>query len=372
MRSAILRVVAVAGLSLATSVASAGAVTVSQTFTYTGSEQIYTVPAGVSSVQILAVGGRGGNANGPLGGAAEQVSGQLSVAPGETLYVEVGGSGEEGVEFERSPGAFNGGAAGGVRAGGGGGASDVRTTSRSAGLFPDPRLLVAGGGGGGGATGGSAGGQGGAAGEAGEQSETENQGGGAGQPEAGGKGGSGCGENGFAGLLGAGGNGGFGAGKNIPGGGGGGGGLYGGGGGAGSCGGSGGGGGGGSSLVPSGGSQTHSSEPSHVQISYTISAPGLIVVTGGATGIGRTAATLNATVRPGGRPVTNCHFQYGPTLAYGSELPCTPSPGTGDSPVAVSAFASGLSPGTVYHFRIVASNSLGTSYGGARDFRTLP
>ncbi len=360
-------------LPFASGVANATAVTVSKNFTYTGGEQTYTVPAGVTSIQVLAVGGRGGNGNGPLGGAAEQITGQLSVTPGEMLYVEVGGSGGEGVEFARSVSAFNGGGAGGVRAGGGGGASDVRTEPRSVGLLPDSRLLVAAGGGGGGATGGSAGGKGGAAGEAGEQSETENQGGGAGQLEAGGKGGSGCGENGFAGLLGIGGNGGYGAGTtNSPGGGGGGGGLFGGGGGAGSCGGSGGGGGGGASLVPSGGSSTHSSESPHVQVSYVVPVRGLEVLTGGATGIGRTVATLNGTVRPGGRPVTNCHFQYGPTLAYGSELPCTPSPGTGDSPVAVSALASGLTPGTVYHFRIVASSSLGTSYGGARDFKTLP
>src|SRR5271167_1977626 len=49
-----------------------------QTFTYTGGQQTFTVPAGVFSVQVLAVGGRGGAARpGGAGGAAAQVSGNL-------------------------------------------------------------------------------------------------------------------------------------------------------------------------------------------------------------------------------------------------------------------------------------------------------
>ncbi|MHB8241650.1 MAG: glycine-rich protein [Solirubrobacteraceae bacterium] len=261
--------IAAGALPFAVGVSPVSALTVSKAFKYTGGEQTYTVPAGVSSVRVVAVGGHGGDADGPLGGASEWVRGQLKVTPGETLYVEVGGNGGEGREFERSIGAFNGGGAGGVRAGGGGGASDVRTAPRAAGLAPDVRLIVAGGGGGGGATGGNAGGRGGAAGEAGEASAGENQGGGAGQSREAGKGGHGCGENGTSGVLGAGGFGGYGAGtSNSPGGGGGGGGTYGGGGGAGSCGGSGGGGGGGSSLIPAGGSERLSSEQPRVEISY--------------------------------------------------------------------------------------------------------
>ena len=162
-----------------------------QTFTYTGGEQTFTVPAGVSVVEVLAIGGHGGSGsnapNGPggvpgapgslgrPGGVADEVRGQLSVTPGETLYVEVGGNGQEGLEYAGSEGGFNGGGEGGVLAGGGGGASDVRTSPRAAGLSPDSRLLVAGAGGGGGGTAGpTGGGSGGSAGEAGEISHSGN------------------------------------------------------------------------------------------------------------------------------------------------------------------------------------------------------
>ena len=138
-------------------VSAAGAETISQTFSYTGAEQTFTVPAGVFSVQVLAVGGSGGVRAGLVrhsfsvaGGAAAQVSGDLSVRPGETLYVEVGGNGQNrasgGSGFPS--GGYNGGGNGG--GGGGGGASDARTSPRASGLFPGNRLLVAAGGGGGG------------------------------------------------------------------------------------------------------------------------------------------------------------------------------------------------------------------------------
>ncbi len=55
------------------------------------------------------------------------VTGELSVDPGQTLYVEVGGDGHPGGPGG-GVGGFNGGAdAGSIGGGGGGGASDVRT-----------------------------------------------------------------------------------------------------------------------------------------------------------------------------------------------------------------------------------------------------
>ena len=161
----------------------AWAETTTQTFTYTGGEQMFTVPPGVFSVHVVAIGAAGGNASanpggtppGGSGGPAAKVSGGLTVMPGELLYVEVGGRGGEGPPntrgFNFSPGGFNGGGSGG---GGGGGASDIRTSPRAAGLsspFNDPRLAVAAGGGGGG-TGGESrrGGAGGPAGSDGSSS----------------------------------------------------------------------------------------------------------------------------------------------------------------------------------------------------------
>jgi Glycine rich protein len=237
-------------------------------FAFTGGEQTFTVPAGVSSVHVVAVGGAGGATN-AAGGAAAEVTGNLPVTPGQTLYVEVGGNGSG-----TGAGGFNG---GGTGAGGGGGAADVRTSPRAAGLAPDHRLIVAGGGGGGGGVGEGAPGAGGAAGATGgTASEGVEEGGHAGTQGAGGIGGGGSGAEGHAGALGLGGEGG--AAGTI--GGGGGGGYYGGGGGGAGLSIAGGGGGGGSSLVPSGGSLALaplSTSPS-VQITYAPPAPPVIPI----------------------------------------------------------------------------------------------
>jgi hypothetical protein len=245
---------------LGLSVGATSAAAATQTFTYTGSEQTFTVPAGVSTVHVLTIGARGGK-SGAQGGVAAEVQGDLSVKPGEVLYVEVGGEGGGG--GPASPGGFNG---GGEGAGGGGGASDVRTAPRSAGLFPDTRLPVAAGGGGAGSFGAAGAGAGGAAEEAGG-SISGNEGGGAGTAGSGGSGGEGGCVAGAAGELGLGGAGGNC--ENIFAGGGGGGGYYGGGGGGGGFSNGGGGGAGGSSLIPSGGKSTLAfSAGPEVQITY--------------------------------------------------------------------------------------------------------
>jgi Glycine rich protein len=255
--------------SLVWTAGSAQAVT--KTLTYTGGERIFVVPAGVTSLQVLLIGASGGEGDAP-GGAGALVTTTLAVTPGQVLYVEVGGEGEDGEDG--GEGGFNGGAegggGGGPEAGGGGGATDIRTTPLAAGLVPDNRLVVAAGGGGGGGQGETEdGAAGGAAGNAGS-STLENGGGGAGTLIAGGSAGSGV-HNGSEGERGMGG---IGAGSCGPGGGGGGGGggYFGGGGAAGGCeitG--GGGGGGGSSLVPAGGSLELASlaMSPQVQITYT-------------------------------------------------------------------------------------------------------
>jgi hypothetical protein len=94
------------------------------------------------------------------------------------------------------------------------------------------------------------------------------------------------------------------------------------------------------------------------------------VLTAAASSITHTAATLNATVNPEGRAVSECTFEYGPTTSYTSSAPCSPSPGSGESPVAVSASASGLTANTTYHFRISATSSEGTSHGSDQTFTT--
>jgi FG-GAP repeat len=93
------------------------------------------------------------------------------------------------------------------------------------------------------------------------------------------------------------------------------------------------------------------------------------VVTGAATSITASSATLNATVNPNGETVTDCHFEYGTSTAYGTNVPCTSLPGSGGNPVAVSAPVTGLTH-VVYHYRIVATNTLGTAEGADRRFTT--
>jgi Bacterial Ig-like domain/PASTA domain len=169
------------------------------TFSETG-EHAIVVPPGVSSLHVVAIGGRGGSYEGGFGG---KVTGDLSVTPGTPLYVEVGGNGGS-EQLERGP-----------YAGGGGGASDIRTRPWATGLSPtDPRLLVAGGGGGEGAVfgPGGLGGDVGMPGEAGGGDTARITGGAAGGPAGGGVGGVGVvGEegDGGAGGLGYGGGGGY-------------------------------------------------------------------------------------------------------------------------------------------------------------------
>ncbi len=271
-------------LTLVWAVAPAQATT--QTFTFTGAEQTFTVPVGVFHVHIVAIGGSGG-ASDLAGGAAAQVSGDLEVTPGQTLYVEVGGGGQNGGLIGGAGGFNGGGAAGNTEGGGGGGASDVRTSPRLAGLSPEDRLIVAAGGGGtgsGGAMG--AGGAGGSAGKAGAEAPSSgNHGGDEGTQSTGGSGGLGAGESGEEGQLGLGGQGGGNSGSSEGGsGGGGGGGYYGGGGGSGGVTFGGGGGGGGSSLVPPGGSLELALPTSQPQIQISYNPPPSVAVSFPANG----------------------------------------------------------------------------------------
>jgi FG-GAP repeat len=89
--------------------------------------------------------------------------------------------------------------------------------------------------------------------------------------------------------------------------------------------------------------------------------------TGAASGIGTGTATLNGTVGAGASSAA--YFQYGTSVAYGIS---TPGQGIGASTSSgsLSAVVGGLSPATTYHFRIVAENSGGVSYGADQTFTT--
>ena len=117
-----------------------------QTFTFTGAVQTFTVPACVSEVTITAHGGSGSSGHAStspagIGGNGAIVTGTYSVSGGDVLNIYVGGQGT------LTTAGFNG---GGINAAnssaGGGGASDVRFN----GTALTDRIIVAGGGGAGG------------------------------------------------------------------------------------------------------------------------------------------------------------------------------------------------------------------------------
>src|SRR5207249_2402718 len=82
-------------------------------------------------------------------------------------------------------------------------------------------------------------------------------------------------------------------------------------------------------------------------------------VTEAASAVTQTSATLHASVLPNGVEVTECRLEYGTTTAYGSSAPCAPPPGSGTSPVPVSAALESLAEGTTYHFRVAATSAGG-------------
>jgi hypothetical protein len=81
-----------------------------------------------------------------------------------------------------------------------------------------------------------------------------------------------------------------------------------------------------------------------------------------------TGAQLNGIVNPNGFSTTT-YFEYGPTVSYGVTTPVK-NLGAGVTAVAVSATVSGLSIGTLYHYRLVAQNTGGISHGIDTTFVT--
>jgi len=157
---ALARPLAALGLLLATAGAAQAQTTTNFTYTAPGSAQTYTVPAGITKLNVVATGGGGGgNRNNNRGGLGAVVQATVTVVPGEVLTVVVGGRGVESSSNGSQgvggggAGGFNGGGTGAYTGGGGGGATDLRraTANGSTGDYFTSRnaLLVAGGGGGG-------------------------------------------------------------------------------------------------------------------------------------------------------------------------------------------------------------------------------
>jgi alpha-tubulin suppressor-like RCC1 family protein len=102
------------------------------------------------------------------------------------------------------------------------------------------------------------------------------------------------------------------------------------------------------------------------QTNRIVQVPSSSAVTLPASGLPAGAATLNGSVTAGGRDTT-AWFEWGFGCAYGSKTP-PQAVGSGTNAVAVSALLDNWTPGATYHYRCVASNSVGTVHGVDQTF----
>ena len=91
-------------------------------------------------------------------------------------------------------------------------------------------------------------------------------------------------------------------------------------------------------------------------------------ITNSATSINQNNATLNASINPNNSN-TNTWFEYGTTQNFGSIIG-SQTIGSGNTSINISTYLSGLLSNTTYYYRVVASNSYGTSYGNISSFTT--
>jgi len=94
------------------------------------------------------------------------------------------------------------------------------------------------------------------------------------------------------------------------------------------------------------------------------------VATEAATNVTDTSATLNGKCNPNGLSTT-AWFEYG-TLSGTYAYKTSTQSMSGSSYTNVSAAITGLTAGTTYYYRIVAKNSVGTSYGTEMEFYKSP
>jgi hypothetical protein len=102
----------------------------------------------------------------------------------------------------------------------------------------------------------------------------------------------------------------------------------------------------------------------------TLPVPTPTVETGAANEVGVGQATVGGAVDPHGWDTTYL-FEYGPTTGYGSSWPTVlVDMGALEGPQPVLVSIPNLQPNTTYHYRLVASNGGGSSYGQDMTFTT--
>jgi hypothetical protein len=124
-------------------------------------------------------------------------------------------------------------------------------------------------------------------------------------------------------------------------------------------------------------SNTEGTNPGEGWQNQSFTTPGALLHGESIEDVSDGAATLEATIDPNQTP-TSYYFQYGLSAAYGQQYPVPPgeSVGAGKSDVEVPGLRlQGLSPATVYHYRVVVVNEikpgeLETIYGEDHAFTT--
>jgi hypothetical protein len=101
-------------------------------------------------------------------------------------------------------------------------------------------------------------------------------------------------------------------------------------------------------------------------VAFAASSP--TVTTGTHSHVTDTTAVLHGTVNPNGS-ATTYYFQWGLTTAYGVQS-VAHAAGHGTKAKAVSTTATALIPGTLYHYRLIATNGAGTTIGADHTFTT--
>ena len=95
--------------------------------------------------------------------------------------------------------------------------------------------------------------------------------------------------------------------------------------------------------------------------------PPPLVVTGGASGVEQNTATVTGTVDSEGSRTTY-EFQFGVDTGYGVEIFGSAGSGTQSEPFTLTL--NDLQPATTYHYRLLATNPGGTTYGADQTFTT--
>jgi hypothetical protein len=93
-----------------------------------------------------------------------------------------------------------------------------------------------------------------------------------------------------------------------------------------------------------------------------------VALTGAVDSTTSTSSVLMGTVAPDGAS-TSYYFEYGTSVDYGTTS-AVRNAGDGEAPVAVTVKLRELSQGQTYYYRLVAKNSIGTSYGQGSSFET--